>query len=380
MSEHFSPENIDLSTNTIKEKENKEKKTFLENLRLLPRSLKFIIFLGSLDISLWLGKRSLDYYDLKTAQEIVDEGLQKYSSSQEKIEKVVELFGNHAYIIPPDYENLKKEKNRLDSKEENFSFIGNTDFTRREEHIPSVRRMTESKPVENYPDDFTASELVSSQDTLSGGDFKAIAEQTYPDGWVGGEITSISQKDERKNIGGEIGGEYGLEGEAWASCISTSTGYGYDSEIVFHGWSYYETLYSNINEAFSHEIAHANDWEVSNDLSFEDRASFLLAIVERVQSEDRFHSTYVESIKNEDKQLELHNKCKEYWAEICEQYFGGSAQNLNYKDVQLIESVVKKEDPNFDPLDAYTKRTNSIIAYGYKLRDPSSFGEDIVKQ
>lgn len=69
-------------------------------------------------------------------------------------------------------------------------------------------------------------------------------------------------------------------------------------------------------EVLHHEIAHNNDWESSQILSSQERINFLYDITQRYNSENRFKSSYVESIKIKDKFLESYIKTKEYWAEI----------------------------------------------------------------
>lgn len=378
MHEGLSRENITAPSTENIEGNDGEKWSFLERLRSLPRSVKTMIFLAGFDISVTFGKRSLDYYDLKKIESIISENLDTYLTSKEKIERITQLFGNNANILLGDYRRLSKEKERLEKKIEDFRFIANTDFTKRDEDITNtVEDIISDKPTERRTESLIAGDIVASRDTISAEVLEAIAVQTYPEGWVEGEITSISQ--DLINRGSEGMNNYGLTGwSTIASCIQESR-VGGKSQIIFYKDSAKNTLYENINEALSHEIAHANDWEADNELSFEERLNLLLAIADRVRSEDRYLSTYVESINNEDKQKELYLKCTEYWAEICSRYFGDSADNLNYKDVQIIEGMVKKEDPDFDQPAACTKRINSIIAYGYKTIDINTLGENIVK-
>lgn len=101
------------------------------------------------------------------------------------------------------------------------------------------------------------------------------------------------------------------------------------------------------SRTLAHEGSHAGDWKRSGRLTKTERASLKVAVYDRVQSEDRYISAYVESISNEDKEEELNIKAEEYWAEIGGAYFDGEL-NLPEADYKLVDEFVKKMDPNFD--------------------------------
>jgi hypothetical protein len=115
----------------------------------------------------------------------------------------------------------------------------------------------------------------------------------------------------------------------------------------------------NLGDMLPHEIAHANDWNRSKTMSLEERAELLHRVLERVQSADRYKSSYVESINNEDKQLELKEKVNEYWAEVASAYLRCDP-NLNYKDIAIVHDLITKSDPNFDRQAMKNLRENLI--------------------
>jgi len=214
----------------------------------------------------------------------------------------------------------------------------------------SLMKKSEVGTTASY--ELKVSDLVSKsgRDTIPGDSLKQIILKGYPKNWVEGEITKISQTF--------------TESDAWAICSTDQSGF---SEITFYAYSYSQNPYKNVEYTLSHEIAHANDWDNDNSLTFEERIDFLLKIIDRVQSKDRFMSSYVESITNPDPQHELKRKAKEYWGDICGVYFSGSTQRLNTKDIAIIEWVISLNDPNFDLLKACKVRSYSHFIHGTGL-------------
>ncbi|MBL8030792.1 MAG: hypothetical protein JNK33_00490 [Candidatus Doudnabacteria bacterium] len=146
-----------------------------------------------------------------------------------------------------------------------------------------------------------------------------------------------------------IGAAYGLEAgaEAWAHATGSR-------EIVFFKPQKQKTLANGL-ECLGHEMGHENSWDNVLELDVSTRMELILAVAERVQSPDRYASSYVNSINNKDKKLELACKSTEYWGEITEQYFE-HPENMNIKDYRLVDGWVKKRDPNFDPIKARAER------------------------
>lgn len=100
-----------------------------------------------------------------------------------------------------------------------------------------------------------------------------------------------------------------------------------------------------------HEEAHLKDWSTNKTLTLEERMTLVQEIIDRVNAPDRFHSAYVESIKNPNKQVELNTKATEYYAEITEAYFDRTHFLLSQKDKQIIEQVVHETNPTFTERD-----------------------------
>lgn len=163
----------------------------------------------------------------------------------------------------------------------------------------------------------------------------------YPRGWVDTEIASITQSD----LPDSLAEEYGIEGESAATC-STEVGET-KSRIDFHRASQEENLYWVLTNYLPHEIGHANDWSTDEEMSVGERMDLLLAIADRLVSDDRYQSAYVEEINNPDKQQEFYLKATEYWAEICAQYFD-LPEAMNIKDFALVDRVVRRGDPQYD--------------------------------
>ena len=132
------------------------------------------------------------------------------------------------------------------------------------------------------------------------------------------------------------------------------------ASIVFYKCSREHSREQIIN-AIAHEVAHSNDWNLDNEMTHKERVDLLLKIFERVNSEDRFMSSYVEGIVDSDKKREAFLKVREYWAVICAQYFS-DASKLNIKDAELIEGHIKRTDPEFNWGEKATRRLN--LAYG----------------
>jgi len=107
----------------------------------------------------------------------------------------------------------------------------------------------------------------------------------------------------------------------------------------------------SIAKTMFHEIAHCNDWERDSEMSLIERLKMLELMVERVKSEDRFLSNYVETIKNPNGEKEtLYLKAIEYWAEIAAQYFAApeAFKVENPIDFKIVDEFIKKQNPGFD--------------------------------
>ena len=194
--------------------------------------------------------------------------------------------------------------------------------------------------------------ITTQEGQMERGDVRGLL-NSYPAGWVYGEVSKIEYRNEKM----ALGDQYGMPGaEALATC---SEAFENRSHIVFYAPANNHAK-SAIHGALSHELGHANDWERDNEMEIEERLDLLKAIGERIHAPDRFQSGYVEKISNADKYLENYSKATEYWAEITAQYFTDPGQ-LNIKDAQLVQRHIQKTDPHFS-LDRAMKLRDSVLA------------------
>ncbi len=103
------------------------------------------------------------------------------------------------------------------------------------------------------------------------------------------------------------------------------------------------------NDLIAHELAHLNDWDTNKLLTLEERLELLNKILERLNSEDRYQSSYVESITNDNKQYEKYSKAQEYYAEIMEVYFSVNGPiSLPEADRAIAREVIYKLNPQYN--------------------------------
>ncbi|MFZ2975504.1 MAG: hypothetical protein WA055_02635 [Candidatus Moraniibacteriota bacterium] len=172
-----------------------------------------------------------------------------------------------------------------------------------------------------------------------------IMRETFPKGWTFGSIKKIDWKN--KIDADESFKEYGMKGSSAAGTASRNG----ELSII--------TLGSSFLSVLSHEIGHYNDWKSKN-LNMVESSELVLKIGERIKSEGRYKSSYVESINNPDKQKENYYKATEYWAEICEQFFTDPTQ-LPDEDFAIIYNVISKTDPDFSISKANELRNEIMI-------------------
>jgi len=180
--------------------------------------------------------------------------------------------------------------------------------------------------------------------------FKTFSVSTFPDNWVNGEVDSVIFRDEAK----EMPDRYGIDGEAAAIATTKRSG---TTKVNFYRGA--GTDFGDVEEIFAHETGHANDWENDEQLSFRERKRFLVEVAKRFfTGENTVPFSYVEAIKNDDQNEENYLKIKEYWAEICEEYFS----NPDYfaarypDDYRLVHRWITKDYQDFDPVIAKMKR------------------------
>ena len=110
--------------------------------------------------------------------------------------------------------------------------------------------------------------------------------------------------------------------------------------------------YFQFYELAFHEFAHMADWARNELLTPEERLELLNQVVERVQSDNRYSTPYIDNISEEnlsspdaDNKDVLYAQALEYWGEIFKAYYW-SPDELPNEDKQLVESVIEKAGEN----------------------------------
>lgn len=107
-----------------------------------------------------------------------------------------------------------------------------------------------------------------------------------------------------------------------------------------------------IKHISAHELGHANDWETDKESSIADRANLLRMIGERLNSKDKLVTYQAKEGAEEyyDSEKDTYMKAKEYWADLCREYFSTPAllKSEFPADFKIIDDFVKKQDPDFD--------------------------------
>ena len=199
---------------------------------------------------------------------------------------------------------------------------------------------------------------------LSMSEIESILVQTYPKGWVNQEVLYILVSNQKEKIGSHSG----------SNLSENFSAADYNKQNKSIRMLRFNEIYRKdpvwFFEVLGHELAHANDWSTDNNLSAEERLDLLLEVHKRVQSPYSFFSSYVNKINPDDKQLENFRKSKEYFAEICEEYFSNGILLLPQEDIQIIERVIKKSDPNYNIEKSLALRREIL-----KAKFPQSFKE-----
>lgn len=185
----------------------------------------------------------------------------------------------------------------------------------------------------------------------------------YPKGWVVGEVgkvefvNSLNKKTKDHFLGGQLE----------QSIFSKPTMY------LYRHWdkSEKEEEYSPVQgKTIEHELGHANDWETDMDLNIIDRQKLLIKIHERLTStdswhrdNDHYHETFADGSKGG-----LYKSAREYWAEICAEYFSNPESFLkdHPQDFKLVDTYAKKNDPSFD---VFNKDRGAFDTQTGKLKD-----------
>lgn len=200
------------------------------------------------------------------------------------------------------------------------------------------------------------------EDTVTVEILNKIINETYPKDWFNREVRQIKLTNS-KDGATHAQSQY-TNGNKFEEAARMSR---YINEMVLRNYSLKTPWF--LFHTLSHEASHANDWEANEDLTSVERVDLLLKINNRIKSPNRFISSYVEGINNDNKETEGYLKCVEYFAEICGEYFTFGKKNLNMEDVGIIEFVVNKKDLNFNIDVAINKRLAIINTEIYRKKN-----------
>lgn len=194
--------------------------------------------------------------------------------------------------------------------------------------------------------------------------------QMYPQNWINGEIFSVEYSEKTlystlQDIHGRTMGD--IDDPLYSIIVYNR----FDSENVPDNLSPDSVRYF-FTDTFSHESGHANDWESKSSINLLQRVELLNSVVERMNSENP-HSINItdEGIPYWQTKLgkskhSAYLAAKEYWADMCSQYFNNPQyfKNTYPEDFEIVDSFVKSTDPNFDILDpergAFDPRTGQL--------------------
>ncbi|MBI4120384.1 MAG: hypothetical protein HY454_02860 [Parcubacteria group bacterium] len=342
-----------------------EEKSLLQTLRETSPAARALIVGFALEIAsfVWHAEQKVqEYGQIGKKEEYIDKKLEAQKSLGGKMQELKLLFGEHVESdlnFRSETEEWQAKKQEAQKEREEFAFF---ESKRKIEDIEEGAEMRNKQEQENKPmsvSDFVVNRGAKAERIISQESLGQYFGECLPRSFVEGEVASITQSNEAE----EIRADYGLTKgtEAFASCYHG--GQQEKARIVFHSISKESSLPTILRVA-GHEIAHANSWKTDNEMNTEERMDLLLSISKRLRAGDRYMSNYVESINNEDGQLENYNKATEYWAEICEQYFS-DPNSLNVKDWEIVDDMIKKQDPKFDLDETLEARHKLFYAYDH---------------
>lgn len=176
----------------------------------------------------------------------------------------------------------------------------------------------------------------------------------YPDAWITGNIVKVTLHNEKfgrplsYSSFGKTAGQFNRETKTIDIFGATIT----DKNLI------------KFDRVITHELAHSNDWINSDDLTVAERIDLLAKIYARTLSQDRYISTYVESVTGRDYATLISTRCEEYFATISEAYFNNPTE-LNYKDYQIIHDLVSKKNPTYDIEEGMRIRVSSFNSYRF---------------
>ncbi len=184
-----------------------------------------------------------------------------------------------------------------------------------------------------------------------------IVNETFPKNCVSG--IQIVGFDERAVT---MPSEYGLNGVEAAH-------FSRNGEGLFFTGGCKDKLNADLCRILIHEVGHSNDWMSNKKLTLEDRMMFMDMVASRLASTDRYKSSYVEAIHNNNSRTEAAVKTEEYFAEIFSAYLSDDYKKLPDSDKKVVKWLISKLDPNFDRAAALARRNELVGLCDEKVMD-----------
>ncbi len=290
-----------------------------------------------------------DREEIKREKRYVEEGKKALEKLDANDDKLRVMFGDYAdYGYVEAVEEISEKEDAVTELEENFSWITTSSRLREKKKQGEQLMLTKEKNERAHG---IKTELIVAKDAkgndvaLASSDVEDVLLKTFPNGWAQSGTKEILQVNTKYNMPDK----YNLDQKKWTTFAIYKSGEKNEGGVItFFKVSKTEQLENFINRFMSHELSHGADWSLTK-MSVEERQELLLAIMDRICSDDREKFEYVESINNKDSHLEMYTKAGEYWAEICRLYFS-APETMNFVDFKIVDDWVKKYDPTFDVL------------------------------
>lgn len=169
---------------------------------------------------------------------------------------------------------------------------------------------------------------------------------TLPQNWANGEVSSISYMAENNGL-------IGFYGDSLIATFTADT-----RKLEFNSSSSQKESRAFLFYVLAHEIGHGNDFLADSSLSWPERHNLFQSITKRLNEENHFRTKYLEMLKKDSEDMPGKVRLvREYWAEICGQYFTDPSQ-LTIEDFELVDRFILKNDPNYNWRETVEERQN----------------------
>lgn len=184
---------------------------------------------------------------------------------------------------------------------------------------------------------------------------------TYPRNWIKTEIDRVVFSAD--SVG--LPDQYGLN-QPMVGTVEERAG---SAKVTI----YHRTAgdLERVAQIYAHESGHVN-WTGDASVKYEERVELLYAVAKRfLTGRDCYPSAYVQEINNPDPQKADFLRIQEYWAEVCEAYFTDPDDLRRHpEDFALVDTWVKKQDPDYEPYAAAAERAEIIFQYRLRFLRP----------